>query len=177
MSKAVASPYPKFKLWILILLTINVFIYAAIDTLTTSADALAWVLLLLSFELEAQNKPICFSPNTLHNIRNALITAIVLVFLFYIHDNDWLDVINAVIWFALIALLELEIRWSATVAKYRYVLHSASIALFISLLGMVVCWLWHSAWLDAYDAALWIAAFALIEVDIARFLQIRQEPV
>jgi hypothetical protein len=40
---------------------------------------------------------------------------------------------------------------------------------------MAGIWLWRQAWLDAYDAALWITAFGLIEVDLFHFLQ-RKNP-
>jgi len=166
--------YPKFKLAILGLLALNVLIYAMVDTLTSAADALAWLVLLVMFELEAADNRALIAENTLHAIRNVLIAVIVLVFISYIHADEWLDVINGILWFALIALLELEIRWPKKVTKHKQGFWAATIAMFIALIGMVAVWLWRSEWLDAYDAALWIAAFAVIEVDIFRFLQLKR---
>ena len=46
---------------------------------------------------------------------------------------------------------------------------------FAGLIAMVIAWAWQSAWLDVYDAALWIVAFGSIEVDIFQVLQ-RKHP-
>lgn len=167
-----AFPYPKFKLVILALLSLNVFIYAAVDTLTSTFDALAWLGLLVMFELETlSGAPL--SNQHLHRIRNGLIALIILVFFSYLQDHQWLDVVNALLWFVLIALLEVEVRLPHWVAQYRQAFWITTVAVFVLLLGMVVIWLAQSAWLDAYDAALWMVAFVVIEVDIFRFLQLK----
>lgn len=170
LNKIASLPYPKFKLAILALLTLNVFIYAVNDTMTSAVDALVWVALLLMFELETL-KAAPIAGRTLHWIRNVLITVIVLVFGSYIRDNEWLDVVNSLLWFALIALLELEVRWPRKVLEHQQVFWLITVAVFTGLVAMVAAWIWQADWLDAYDAALWIAAFATIEVDIFRFLQ------
>lgn len=166
-----AFTYPKIKLLLLALLTINAVVYAIVDTWTSAIDATAWLILLIMYELEALNGRGPFSDSTLHTIRNALIAIIALVFFSYLNDSEWLDVTNSLLWFALIALLELEVRWPEKVTKYPQAFWLATVAVFIGVVGMVAVWLWQSAWLDAYDAALWIAAFAMIEVDIFQFLQ------
>ncbi len=166
--------YPKFKLAILALLTLNIGIYATVDTMTTAVDALAWVILLVMFELETV-KAAPFAASTLHAVRNVLIVVIVLVFGSYIRDNEWLEVVNSLLWFALIVLLELEVRWPSLVARHRSAFWLMTVAVFVGLLGMVVAWLMHSDWLDAYDALLWIVAFGVIEVDIFHFLQLKRD--
>ena len=35
-----------------------------------------------------------------------------------------------------------------------------------SLLELVVVWAWRGEWFDAYDAMLWLGAFAMIEMDV-----------
>ena len=166
--------YPKFKLVILALLTLNIGIYAAFDTMTTAVDALAWVILLVMFELETV-KAAPFAESSLHAMRNVLIVVILLVFGSYIRDSEWLDVINSALWFVLIALLELEVRWPSMVARHRTGFWLMTIAVFVGLVGLVLAWLMRSAWLDAYDALLWITAFGVIEVDIFRFLQLKRD--
>jgi hypothetical protein len=163
-------PYPRFKLAIVILLTLNAVIYAIIDTLTSAADALVWLVLLVLYELEA-NGAAPVAETTLHGIRSVLILVIALVFVSYIHDSEWLDVVNSVLWFALIALLELEVRWPDKVFKYRRSYWLATVTVFAGLIVMVIAWAWQSAWLDVYDATLWIVAFGSIEVDIFQLLQ------
>ena len=163
-------PYPKFKLAIVVLLTVNVVIYAVADTLTSAVDALAWLMLLVLYELEA-NGAAPMAENTLHGIRDVLIAVIGLVFVSYVHDSEWLDVVNSALWFVLIALLELEVRWPDKVFKYRQSYWLATVTVFAGLIAMVIAWAWQSAWLDVYDATLWIVAFGSIEVDIFQLLQ------
>jgi len=163
-------PYPKFKLAIVVLLTVNVVIYAVADTLTSAVDALTWLMLLVLYELEA-NGAIPMAENTLHGIRSVLIAVIALVFVSYVHEKEWLDVVNSALWFVLIALLELEVRRPDKVYKYRQSYWLATVTVFAGLIAMVIAWAWQSAWLDVYDAALWIVAFGSIEVDIFQILQ------
>ncbi|WP_415880196.1 hypothetical protein [Methylomonas sp. TEB] len=166
--------YPKYKLAILALLTLNIGIYAAVDTLTTAVDALTWVILLVMFELETV-KAAPFNERTLHAVRNVLIVVIALVFGSYVRDNEWLDVVNSLLWFGLIVLLELEVRWPALVERHRQAFWLVTVLVFIGLIGMAVAWLMQSEWLDAYDALLWITAFGVIEVDIFHFLKLTRD--
>jgi hypothetical protein len=162
--------YPKFKLAIVVLLTLNVVIYAMVDTLTSAVDALAWLMLLVLYELEASGVAL-MAKNVSHVLRNILIAVIAFVLVSYVHDREWLDVVNSAFWFALIALLELEVRWPDKMFKYRQYYWLAIVTVFTGLIAMVITWAWQSAWLAVYDATLWIVAFASIEVDIFQLLQ------
>lgn len=166
--------YPKSKLLILALLTLNASIYAIVDTLTTAIDAGTWLILLLIYELEANRNGLPITEPVLQKIRSTLIAVIVLVFFSYLHDSEWLDVTNSLLWFALIAVMELEVRRPDIVMRHANLCWLLTLAIFAGLIAMAGIWLWHQAWLDAYDAALWIVAFGLIEVDIFHFLQRKQ---
>ncbi len=166
-------PYPKFKLVILVLLTLNAVIYAIIGTLTSAVDAWAWLVLLVMYELEANNAALV-AENVSRGIRNVLIAFIGLVFVSYVHDREWLDVVNSALWFALIALLELEARWPNKAVKYRQSYWLATMTVFAGLIAMVIAWVFQTEWLAVYDATLWIVAFASIEVDIFQLLQRKQ---
>jgi len=166
-------PYPKFKLAIVALLALNAVIYALVDTLTSAVDALVWLVLLVMYELEA-NGIAPLAENTLNKMRDVLIAVIVGVFVSYVQDSEWLDVANSALWFALIALLESEVRWPDKVFKYRQSYWFATVLVFAGLVAMVMVWAWQSAWLDVYDATLWIVAFASIEVDIFQLFQRKQ---
>jgi hypothetical protein len=163
-------PYPKFKLAVVALLILNAIIYAMVDTLTSAVDAMVWLVLLVLYELEA-NGSAPMAENTLQGIRNVLIAVIALVFVSYVDDSEWLNVVNSALWFALIALLELEVRWPDKVFKYRQSYWLATVTVFAGLITMVIAWAWQSAWLDVYDATLWIVAFGSIEMDIFQLLQ------
>lgn len=166
--------YPKSKLLILMLLTINAVAYAVVDTLTTAVDAGTWLILLVIYELESSGEKLPLSEPVLEKIRTGLIGMIVLVFFSYLHDSEWLDVSNSLLWFALIAVMELEVRRPAMVLKHANLFWLLTITIFVGLIAMAGIWLWQKAWLDAYDALLWIVAFGMIEVDLFHFLKRRQ---
>lgn len=169
--------YPKSKLLILALLTCNAVIYAVIDTLTTAIDAVVWLILLVLYELESNNGELPVSETILEKIRTGLIAVIALVFFSYLHDSEWMDVGNSLLWFALIAVMELEVRRPAMVLKHANLFWLLTITIFSGLIATAGLWLWQQAWLDAYDALLWIVAFGIIEVDIFHFLKRRQPQV
>lgn len=174
MFKTLASlPNAKLRLAILVLLTLNSLLYALIGNLISAIDSFAWLALLLSFELETAAAPLPFDGNRLHQIRNALIAAIVIVTLGYLFTGDILNLINSGLWLGLLALLEIEVRDSNKLLENRMKFVAASFVIFAGLIAMVVVWGWMGNWLDAFNAGLWIFAFALIEVDIFRFLRIR----
>lgn len=163
-------PYPKFKLAIVFLLLVNFLVYAIADTWIKGLDALVWLALLILYELEANKVAESLEPG-LGRLRTILVILVPLVFLGYMKNKEWLDVVNSLFWFALIALLESEIRWPETVFEYRNIYWLATIIVLGGLAVMVLVWLWRSAWLDAYDAALWLVAFSTIEVDIFKIFQ------
>lgn len=166
--------YPKPKLIIVLLLTLNALIYALVDTLTSSLDAITWLILLVLYELEANDVRLPWDESILQTIRNGLIGLIVLVFFSYLLDGEWLDVLNTLLWFALILMLEMEVRRPDWVTRHRRLMWLSTLAIFIGLITVAGFWFWDGAWLDAYDALLWIAAFGFIEVDLFQLLQRKQ---
>lgn len=166
--------YPKFKLLILALLSANAITYALVDTLTTAMDALTWLILLVIYELETYSNKLPVTEKTLERLRSALIAVIIWVFFNYWHDSEWLDVTNSLLWFGLIALMELEVRRPDVVFRHANTCWILTLVVFSGLLAMAGIWLWQKAWLDAYDALLWIIAFGFIEVDIFHLLKRKQ---
>lgn len=174
MLTRIFAPYPWYKLVILALLSVNVLVFAIFHDPVSAVDSLCWVWLLVMFELETvSDSSVCSTTQTRRWIRNALIVVVLAVFGLYVQNNDWLDVCNAMFWFALIALLELELRCPQTVSAYSRSYRLVTLAVFTALLVMVAFWVARAAWLDAYDALLWIVAFAVIDVDIFKFLQLK----
>ena len=168
-----SSPYPKFKLTILALLTLNAIIYAMVDTFTNAVDASVWVMLLMLYELEINGSSL-IAEKTVLRIRTLLITVIAWVFISYVQQHEWLDVIHTTLWFALIALLELEVRWPDIVLKYYRHYWLATVIVFAGLIAIVVTFTWQTAWLEVYDAILWIIAFSSLEKDIFQLLQLKR---
>ena len=163
--------YPKLKLTILLLLALNALIYALVDTMTGTIDAIAWLMLLLLYEVETNQNSLPISANMLKFTRNGLIALIVLVFFSYLVTGEWLDVLNTLLWLGLVALLELEVRWQDLVMRHRRTFWLLTATTFCGLMAIAGIWFLQGAFLDGYDAILWIAAFALVEVDIFHFLE------
>lgn len=166
--------YPKSKILILVLLCLNAVIYGMVDTLTSTLDAISWLVLLILYELESHGNRMSIKAKTLEWLRNGLIALIAGVFFSYLQDSEWLDVCNDLLWFALIALMELEVRRPDIMLRHANVFWLLTLTVFCGLLAMAGIWLWQKAWLDAYDALLWIAAFGFIEADILQLLKRKQ---
>ena len=101
--------YPKFKLVLLFLLSLDVLFYAFWGTLPHFLETLSWLLLLIIYELETLNvKPIV--DNIMSIIRNSLIAIIAWCGLMYALDQAWLDVANFALWFVMIIVFRLRCR-------------------------------------------------------------------
>lgn len=155
------------------LLAINAGIHATTGRFSEGLDALAWFALLALFEIETR------CPRWAHVTRNAvaldllrLIAAVgVAIAAFsFIRENEWLDAINAGLWIGVVAMLELQVRAPLLVVRQRTIITAVSLTLYGALAAMALVWLAHGEWLDGYDALLWIAAFALIEMDLLRLV-------
>lgn len=170
----VNAPYPKYKLALFALLTLNAIYYGVADTLGRALDSGAWLVLLVLFELETEfgwHERIRQSTAAIHLARLAAIAAASVATLMYFIDLVWLDTINAVLWTGVIVLLEWEVRSPAMVAVRKREFIAATGVLYAGLAILVLVWAWTGAWFDAYDALLWLVAYATIEVDVFKFSQ------
>ena len=86
----------------------------------------------------------------------------------YVREQEWLDAFNLLIWVAVVVLLEFEIRRPSVVAAHRKAF-TVTAGLLYALLGvLVLVWLVRGEWMDAWDAALWLSAFGVMEMDMLR---------
>ena len=181
-----------FKATLFVLLALNAGIFLRSGTLSEGLDSIAWLTLLALFELEIgcgklgrtpflanahsvlrnQKKgpeKVCvpFSPiAVVHGARLAALAAVGAAAAGFLYNNEWLDSANSGLWIAVVALLELEVRRPATVAAHRARFTAAAVTLYSGLGLLVLVWLWRGEWFDAYDAALWLVAFAIIEINV-----------
>jgi len=153
------------------LLGFNAVVYAAAGRGTEMLDALAWFALLLLFELETR------CPRWTGVARNAIALdllrliaagAVFWAAVAFVREDEWLDAANAWLWIGVVAVLELEVRAPAWVARYRRSAIAVSVALYGALAIVAAGWFTQGEWFDGYDAVLWIAAFALLELDLLR---------
>ena len=146
------------------LLAANTVYYAVAGTTSKAVDAAAWLVLLVLFELEARLGPA--RPGVTRALRPARLMAGAGVFaatIGYVFDDDMIDAANSVLWIAVVVLLEVEFRKPALVAHARRTFAAAAFALYGGLALLVLVWAWRREYFDAYDAALWLVAFATIE--------------
>lgn len=154
-----------------VLLAINAGVYAADGRFSEGLDALAWFALLILFEVEARY------PRWTRGTRNAMAlgllrllaaAGVTIAAFSYLREQEWLDATNAWLWIAVVAILELQVRAPFLCARYRVTVTAVSAAVYGALAVVALIWLAQGEWFDGYDAMLWIAAFALIEMDLLR---------
>lgn len=154
------------------LLALDVALYAAHGTLTETLDTAAWLVLLLLFEWETGGWPgAAASTRIVHGLRGAASIMVAWASVDYALQREWLDFANAATWLSVILMLELEVRIPAR--RRLHALRRAATALLYAALGaFVVAGLVlggadvEGAWLDAWDATLWLAAFVVIELNL-----------
>ena len=161
-----------------LLLAVNAVLYATTGRLSEALDAFAWYLLLALFELETRcphwsRRPrVATALDLLRLLAAAVVAVAAAVFL---GEGEWLDATNALLWIGVVIVLELEVRLPAAAARHRRLVSGASFALYAALVAVALIWLVRGEWLDGYDAMLWIAAFALIEMDLLRIASTRKD--
>ena len=108
------------------------------------------------------------SKAAIRGLRLAAAAAVGAAAIGYAVQNEWLDAVNTALWIAVVVLLESEVRSPRAVARHRGWFTATAVTLYAGLAALVLVWAWRREWFDAYDAALWLAAFAMIEMDVLR---------
>jgi hypothetical protein len=153
------------------LLLTNAFCYAWAGTRSEALDAAAWLVLLALFDIETR------WPEWLHSgsrrallrlVRLAAAAGVVAAMAGYAVEEDVLDAVNSVLWIAVVILLEAEVRFPELVAKARRAFTATAVLLYGGLAVLVVLWAAQRLWFDAYDALLWLVAFATLELNVLR---------
>jgi hypothetical protein len=153
------------------LLAINVAGFALAGTRSEAVDAAAWLVLLILFEVETNRSERLRTHGArlaVRLLRHIAALGVVAAAIGYVLESDTLDAVNSALWIAVVALLESELRWPAFVARNRVIFASIATALYGGLAVLVVLWAGAGAWFDAYDALLWLVAFATIEMNVLK---------
>jgi len=156
------------------LLALNTAIFLISGALVAGLDSIAWLTLLAFFELETGFGHVLRAGPAIaavHGIRLAALAAVGAAVAGFLYNKEWLDAVNSGLWIAVVALLELEVRRPAIVAVHRARFAGAAATLYSGLGALVFVWLWRGEWFDAYDAALWLVAFATIELNVLEAAQ------
>lgn len=177
---AMMEPRPRrgfvvFKWLMYSLLAGDVVLYALFGRLTELVDTAAWLVLLLLFEWETGgwSLPARWRP-LLHGVRGVAALAVVAACVGYAVERQWLDFANEMVWLGVVALLELEVRLPPVARRLHRWRRGLAALLYAILVGFLVGWAVQGAtgpeplhaWLDAWDALLWLAAFVVIELNV-----------
>lgn len=170
MAAVVSKPlwYPGLKAAVFALLACNTAYYLFGSTWTKGLDALAWLTLLALFALETGFDGAFGAMAAIRGLRLAAAAAVGVAAIGYVYQREWLDTINTALWIAVVVLLESEVRNPGLVTRHRTWFTVTAVTLYSGLGILVLAWAWRTQWFDAYDAALWLAAFAMIEMDVLR---------
>lgn len=153
------------------LLACNTAYYLFGNAWTKALDALAWLTLLALFALETGSDGRLRARGVMaaiHGLRLAAAAAVGAAAIGYAYQNEWLDAVNTALWIAVVVLLEFEVRNPGAVARQKARFTATAATLYAGLGALVLVWAWREVWFDAYDAALWLTAFAMIEMDVLR---------
>ena len=168
---SIPPPHRGLRIAIFALLFCNTAYYLFAGTLSKFLDAAAWLVLLALFALEtglAGGIRTRAAAIAVRGTRLAAAAAICAAGIIYVVAKDWLDALNTGLWIAIVVTLEFEVRRPLAVARRRLLFVATATLLYAGLATLVFAWAWRGEWFDAYDALLWLMAFALIEMDLLR---------
>lgn len=161
--------WARFGALIFGVLACNTIYYIIAGRFSEALESVAWYALLILFLLEARRGQRLLATRELaavHGMRLLATLAIAFSAVLYVGEKEWLDATNLFLWLAVVALLEIEVRRPVSVAANRQAC-TVTAALIYSALGvLVLIWLTRGEWMDAWDAAWWLAAFGLLERDL-----------
>lgn len=141
-----------------VLLACNAVLFVFVGSAPEALDAAAWLTLLALFALEARA--------AVRGARACAAAAVLVAAALYVRAQAWLEAANSALWIAVAGLLELELRRPELLAHRRAAFTAAAAALYSGLAALVAAWAVRGEWFDAYDAALWLAAFGAIELEL-----------
>lgn len=169
MSPHATRAYSALQRVLLALLAVNCSLYALHGTAGEAVDSFAWFVLLVLFYSETSAQAGTRGELLAVSIRYARLgaaAAVVIATRAYADEAAWLDAANSALWIAVVLLLEAQVRYPAYALERRTGFTVIAAVLYGALGVLPLAWLMRGEWLSAYDAALWLAAFATIEKDV-----------
>lgn len=161
--------YSWFKAGVFTLLACNATYYVFLGTVSQGLDAAAWLILLALFELETGHGDRLRGKRAAALVRGTRLVAaagVIAAALGYVFEREWLDALNSLLWIAVVAVLEFEVRYPHAVERHRAWFAGVATTLYTGLAALVPVWAWRGEWAEAYDALLWLVAFVTIEINV-----------
>ena len=160
-----------WKAIVFLLLAANAGWFALGESPSKALDACAWLVLLALFVWEADHGDRLSPGRARVVLRGARLVAgigVIAAMIGYVFEGNALDAVNSVVWIAIVIVLETELRFPVFAARMRHALTATALLLYSILGVLVVLWAREGLWMDAYDAVLWLTAFATLELAITR---------
>jgi hypothetical protein len=161
--------YAQTSIALLCLLGMTTLYYVFAGRRTEAMDSVTWYILLILFLAETFRLKFAqsaYAIQTIRLIRAAAIFVLVLTLGLYVRERQWVDAINMVLWLSVVALMELEVRRPELIEAHPKAFSRAASCLYLGLALVVLLWLLQRKWIDAWDAALWLAAFGALELNL-----------
>ena len=168
-----------FKYSVYALLTFNILLFLIHGTAHEALDSLGWVILLGTFEYESTSLDEVYASAvekwTLFAFQCIGYGLAIYATTQYFVEGEWVDLLNSVTWLAVCAVLAYDVYSPGDYHGWEWKLrNTVKGALYAILVGVAVWWGWEGlqedsslvGLLDFYDAALWIACFAVIELNV-----------
>ncbi|MEI7601212.1 MAG: hypothetical protein WCJ41_18070 [Aestuariivirga sp.] len=172
-------PFNVFKYSVYALLAFNILLFLLHGTAHEALDSFGWVILLGTFEYESTSLDEVYSSPlekwALFAFQCLGYGLAIYATTQYFLEREWVDLLNSVTWLAVCAMLAYDVYspgdFKASEWKIRNIAKSL---LYTILVGVALWWGWEgmqeeaglTGLLDFYDAALWIACFAVIELNV-----------
>lgn len=161
-----ARHYAALQRALVVLLAVNCVLYALHGMAREAADSIAWLTLLVLFYSETPASAPQRGERAIRYTRLAATAIVTTAALGYLHAAAWLDAANSALWIAVVALLEVQVRYPGFARRQHSALAAVAAVLYGGLAMLPLAWLAQREWVAAYDAMLWLAAFATLEVDL-----------
>ncbi len=171
-----------FKIVVFSLLAINIVMMALHKDPHEAIDQLGWVILLAAFFYETSHLDKAYvSKFEQYGLYAALCIGYALAIFAsykYYEARDWIDFANSVTWLTICALMIYDVYSPGDYNGVEWrVRNGVKIALYGLLIVFVLLWAWEGVseprglvgFLDAYDAALWIACFFVVKLNVFKF--------
>jgi hypothetical protein len=168
-----------FKYSVYALLTFNILLFLLHGTMHEALDSLGWVLLLATFEYESTSLDEVYASKKekwgLFAVQCVGYGLAVYATWQYYAGGEWVDLLNAVTWLLVCAVLAYDVYSPGDYGGAEWKVRNAIKGVLYAILVSVAVWWGYeglqegtglTALLDFYDAALWIACFAVIELNV-----------
>jgi hypothetical protein len=182
----VIAPMPRhslqfrlFKYAVYALLTFNILLFTIHGTVYEALDSLGWVILLATFEYESSSLDEVYSSPWekwgLFAFQCLGYGLAIYATWQYLAAGEWVDLLNAVTWLLVCAVLAYDVYSPGDYGGLEWRLRNGTkTGLYAVLVAVALWWGYEglqegaglAGLLDFYDAALWIACFAVIEMNV-----------